>query len=68
MLERFLVPEAERVFVAEARVRAATETVFRKMGLTAEDAEQATDVLITSDLRGCESHGVHAGFATWFAP
>ncbi|MEM8769408.1 MAG: Ldh family oxidoreductase [Pseudomonadota bacterium] len=57
MLERFLVPEADRVHVAEADVRAATQAIFEKMGLPPEDAALATDVLITSDLRGCESHG-----------
>ena len=58
MLTRFLVPEADRVMVAEADARHATETIFRKMGLIEEDAQLAADVLITSDLRGCESHGV----------
>ena len=58
MLERFLVPEADQVLVKEEDVRAATATIFRKMGLSDEDADIATDVLITSDLRGCESHGV----------
>ncbi len=58
MLKRFLVPEADQVLVPEAAARAATRAVFGKMGLSAATAEQATDVLITSDLRGCESHGV----------
>jgi LDH2 family malate/lactate/ureidoglycolate dehydrogenase len=58
MLKRFLVPEADRVLVSEPRVRAATEAVFGKMGLPEDDARLATDVLVTSDLRGCESHGV----------
>lgn len=58
MLKRFLVPEADQVMVAEADIRNATETVFASLGLDEEDARVATDVLITSDLRGCESHGV----------
>lgn len=58
MLERFLVPEKDQVLVSEASVRAATTAIFLKMGLTADDAEAASDVLIISDLRGCESHGV----------
>ncbi|MEM7078538.1 MAG: Ldh family oxidoreductase [Pseudomonadota bacterium] len=58
MLKRFLVPEVDRVVVSEADARHATETIFRAMGLPADDALLATDVLITSDLRGCESHGV----------
>ena len=58
MLERFLVPEADQVLVTEQAIRRATEMIFIKMGLTEIDAGTATDVLITSDLRGCESHGV----------
>lgn len=58
MLERFLVPEADQVLVTEQAIRDATEMIFIKMGLTEDDARTATDVLITSDLRGCESHGV----------
>jgi L-2-hydroxycarboxylate dehydrogenase (NAD+) len=58
MLKRFLVPEADQVLVSEQAARTATQAIFEKMGLPAADAELATDVLITSDLRGCESHGV----------
>jgi LDH2 family malate/lactate/ureidoglycolate dehydrogenase len=58
MLKRFLVPEPDQVLVSEAAVRSATEAIFVKMGMTEKDAALATDVLITSDLRGCESHGV----------
>ena len=58
MLKRFLVPEEDRVFVREELVRNATETIFLEMGQSERDAEQSTDVLIESDLRGCESHGV----------
>ena len=50
MLKRFLVSETD--------ARAATEAIFLSMGLPVPDARLATDVLITSDLRGCESHGV----------
>ena len=58
MLERFTVPEEDQVIVQEERVRFATESVFRKMGLSDQDAAQAADVLVLSDLRGHESHGV----------
>ncbi|MFP6797464.1 MAG: Ldh family oxidoreductase [Pseudomonadales bacterium] len=58
MLKRFLVPEKDRVFVSEESVRNATKAIFLEMGQSQHDAEQSTDVLITSDLRGCESHGV----------
>jgi LDH2 family malate/lactate/ureidoglycolate dehydrogenase len=58
MLERFLVPEEDRVYVAHDRMHAATKAIFTKMGLSDDDATVSADVLMTSDLRGCESHGV----------
>lgn len=42
----------------EEKLRAFTFTVFKKMGCPDNDAELATDVLIRSDLRGIDSHGV----------
>ncbi len=58
MLERFLVPEQDRVYVQNDRMHAATNAIFSKMGLSAADARTSADALMTSDLRGCESHGV----------
>ena len=58
MLERFQVPEQDEVVVREDRVRSATEAVFLKMGLGDADAALAADILVLSDLRGHESHGV----------
>jgi LDH2 family malate/lactate/ureidoglycolate dehydrogenase len=58
MLERFLVPEKDRVFVEADNMRQATIEIFEKCGLSPEDAALSAEVLMTSDLRGCESHGV----------
>ena len=58
MLKHFLVPEADQVLIAEGAARAGTQALFEKMGMPAEDAALCTDVLITADLRGCESHGI----------
>ena len=58
MLERFQVPATDEVIVQEDQVRSATEAIFRKMGLGEKDAAQAADILVLSDLRGHESHGV----------
>jgi len=58
MLKHFLVPENDKIFVSEEKARAATQAVFEKMGVPAQEAESCADVLITSDLRGCESHGI----------
>ncbi len=58
MLERFLVPDADVVRVSEDAARAGTQAIFEQMGLVRDDAALCADVLITSDLRGCESHGI----------
>ena len=58
MLDRFKVPEADRVYVRQEEMRAATEAIFEGVGLSTEDAALATDVLIFNDLRGVETHGV----------
>ena len=58
MLKHFLVPEADQVLVSEATARTGTQALFERMGMAAEDAALCADVLITSDLRGCESHGI----------
>jgi LDH2 family malate/lactate/ureidoglycolate dehydrogenase len=61
MLERFHVPEKDRVYVKQERMRAVTEAVLRHSGVSAAGAKASTDVLITNDLRGVESHGVSNG-------
>ncbi len=43
---------------SEVKLRQFTEAVFLKMGCPAQDASLATDVLLKSDLRGIDSHGV----------
>ena len=58
MLKHFLVPEADQVLVSETAARAGTQAIFEAMGVAPKDAALSTDVLITSDLRGCESHGI----------
>jgi len=39
-------------------LRKFTVNVFKKLGVPAEDAEIAVDVLIAADQRGIDSHGV----------
>ncbi|MCH9009739.1 MAG: Ldh family oxidoreductase [Chloroflexi bacterium] len=58
MLERFKVPEDIAVRVKEAPLRETVTSVFKKMGLPDEDCELATDVLVSADMRGVETHGV----------
>jgi LDH2 family malate/lactate/ureidoglycolate dehydrogenase len=42
----------------ERHLREFTQSIFEKMGCSEEHAALATDVLIKSDLRGIDSHGV----------
>lgn len=42
----------------EQKLRSFTEKIFLKMGCSTTDAELAADVLLKSDLRGIDSHGV----------
>jgi LDH2 family malate/lactate/ureidoglycolate dehydrogenase len=42
----------------EQKLRQFTESVFLKMGCPLNDAQLAADVLLKSDLRGIDSHGV----------
>ena len=44
--------------IQEENLRKFTESVFIKIGCPEEDAKLAADVLIASDLRGIDSHGV----------
>ena len=58
MLERFKVPVEDQVRVTAESLRLTVTHFFEKMGETPEDAATAADTLVTSDLRGVESHGV----------
>ena len=58
LLERFHVPHDIAVNVMPDDMRATVEDIFAKMGMSNEDAAQATDVLIYADVRGIETHGV----------
>ena len=48
----------EKVKVSEAALRSVVVSIFEKIGVSSEDAVEGADVLVMSDLRGVESHGV----------
>lgn len=48
----------EFITFSEEKLRKFTHSVFVKMGCSEEHASLATDVLVKSDLRGIDSHGV----------
>ena len=58
MLEKFHVKEEDAVRVGEDSLRSTVSAVFDKLGVSPEDAELASDALVTADLRGVETHGV----------
>ena len=58
ILDRFKVPEADIVRVPEAALRQTTQGILEGMGVTSEEAAEAADVLVMTDLRAVETHGV----------
>ena len=58
MLERFHVPSDLAVHVAPEDMLATVVDIFLKMGMPADDADQAAEVLVYADIRGIETHGV----------
>ena len=58
MLEQFKIKETDAVRVAESPLRDTVRQVFSKMGVPADDCDLATDVLVSADIRGVDTHGV----------
>ncbi len=58
ILERFKPAAGDIVRVPEASLRTTVTALFEKVGLPPEDAAEGADVLVSTDLRGVESHGV----------
>jgi len=58
LLERFHVPHDIAVHVSPEDMHATVTDIFLKMGMPADDADQAAEVLVYADVRGIESHGV----------
>ncbi len=58
MLDRFKVPSGDEVRVPHDALRETVTAIFEKMGVSPEDAAEGADVLVDTDLRGVETHGV----------
>src|SRR5216117_1469573 len=58
ILERFKVPQKDQVLVSEGALRRTVTQIFEKLGVSADDAADAGEVLTMTDLRGVETHGV----------
>jgi len=58
LLERFHVPEQIAHRVNAEDLRTTVGDIFVKLGVPGDDARLGADVLVMSDLRGVETHGV----------
>jgi L-2-hydroxycarboxylate dehydrogenase (NAD+) len=58
ILEQFKVPKGEEVYISENALRQTVTAVFEKVGVPPTDAAEAADVLVMTDLRAVETHGV----------
>jgi len=58
MLERFKVQKEDEVRVAHDALNETVSSILEKMGTSAEDAALGAEVLVATDLRGVETHGV----------
>ena len=58
MLERFKVPHEDEVRVPHDGLHETVASIFEKMGVSTEDADIGAGVLVSTDLRGVETHGV----------
>ena len=61
MLERFKVPEEDKVYVDSEKVFELTKNILKNIGVSDDGASNTASVLIGNDLRGVESHGVSNG-------
>ena len=61
MLERFKVPEEDKVYVHSEKVFELTKNILKNIGVSDDGASNTASVLIGNDLRGVESHGVSNG-------
>ena len=58
MLERFKVPLEDEVRVDHESLQETVVAIFEKMGVEHDDAVEGANCLVSTDLRGVETHGV----------
>ena len=58
MLQQFKIDPSQAILVQGDDLKATVASLFEKVGVPAEDARLGADVLVLSDLRGVDSHGV----------
>ena len=58
MLEQFKVTDKQAELINGDALRIVVSNIFEKLGVQEDDALLGADVLVLSDLRGVDSHGV----------
>ena len=58
MLKQFKVNPEDSLLVQSKDLGNLVSAIFQKMGVPKEDADLGSDVLVSADLRGVDSHGV----------
>ena len=58
MLERFHVPDEIAIRVDHIKLKKIVEKIFQSKGVSKKDSQIATDVLLTADIKGVDTHGV----------
>ena len=61
MLERFKVPDKDKIFISETEIYELTKRVLMASGVSEKGADNTASVLIGNDMRGVESHGISNG-------
>jgi len=61
MLERFKVPEKDKIYINSEKIFELTKSILKNIGVSDNGANNSASVLIGNDLRGVESHGVSNG-------
>ena len=61
MLERFKVPDKDKIFISESKIYDLTKRVLMASGVSEKGANNTASVLIGNDMRGIESHGISNG-------
>ena len=61
MLDRFKVPDEDKIYVPVEKITEVTQKILKASGVSDEGAKNSTSVLIGNDLRGVETHGVSNG-------
>ncbi|MBO98838.1 MAG: hypothetical protein CL730_01010, partial [Chloroflexi bacterium] len=58
MLDQFQIPKGDEIRVESDSLRNVVKQIFLQCGVPLDQSETGSDVLISTDLRGVDTHGV----------